>query len=203
MDLRTWSLMPVARHCPTSRWRWAAQNAGCACGASADSCSCPAAAVVAEALPDRGVDLQPFDLLGREKAYLPRFRAEAQLPTKEAAGKADGALLTHLAVRESYHVLRVGVETHDILGLHLQAGLFPHFAPQRLLDALPNLHRPAWQCPQGIVPAPMQQDAAAPIGHDGGGSGDERVRLRCLGVVEVVHPCPDHSASSLTPRYVW
>jgi hypothetical protein len=75
----------------------------------------------------------------------------ASFPPHQAAGEADRELLTDLVVAVLDHMLGVGVDAHDSLGLDLQPGLLSDLAGNGVGDALPDLHAAAGDRPQLVV----------------------------------------------------
>jgi hypothetical protein len=100
--------------------------------------------------------------------------------------EADRELLTDLAVAELDHMMGVGVDAHQSCDLHLDAGLLEDLAHDRLCDGLTNVLSTAWQSPEVVVRATLEEDVASLVANHGRDGDDYRVRSGSVWVVVVL-----------------
>jgi len=105
-----------------------------------------------------GVYIQVFYLFRREKPYLCRLFTHPKLTPNDPARETQRELLTYFSVGESYHVVRVRVDPHNILRLYLKPRLFPRLAYGRLNQCLPDFHSSTRQGPYSGVAPLLKQD---------------------------------------------
>src|SRR4051794_29526688 len=99
-----------------------------------------------------------------------RFLTCREVSTDDPGQKADGELLTHLAVVVGENMLRVAIGADDAGDLAVEAGLLLDLAFGALADGLTQLHLAAGQGPSVVVAPAVKQHPPVTI-YDNGGCG--------------------------------
>src|SRR5690349_12510687 len=128
------------------------------------------------------MDVQLVEIPAADPVNLARLVARPQLPAGRTCAKADGELLTNLAVGVGDDVLGIGVDTDDLSGLDVDPGLFLDLADDGLADVL----RSAGDGVQVVVSAPDHQQPAELILDERAHRYDDVGCLRGVRVVVVV-----------------
>jgi hypothetical protein len=91
--------------------------------------------------------------------------------------------LADLAIAELDDVVGIGVDAHQSRDLHLNAGLLVDLAHDRLGDGLTDVLSTAWQSPEVVVGAALEEDVAGLVANDGRDGDDDRVGSGSVWVV--------------------